>query len=155
MTFGKTIGAVIFLILVLGINFGVVTYWYPDLLINGRFQDIFAAGAVLFSGLAFLGVIYAILLQREELGLQRKELRLTRDELRRTAEAQEKSEIALSKQAEAMKRAAVLNGHSALLQLYTSRRDIGIARYGRDGVDRQWEDRATEVEQQIKKIISE
>jgi hypothetical protein len=35
----------------------------------------------LFSGLAFTGVIYAILLQRKELQLQRRELELTRDEL--------------------------------------------------------------------------
>lgn len=43
-----------------------------------------SAGAVngLFSALAFAGVIYAILLQKKELGLQRKELKYTRQELK-------------------------------------------------------------------------
>lgn len=47
----------------------------------GRFGDMFGAINPLFSGLAFAGVIYAILLQRFELGLQRDELELTRGEL--------------------------------------------------------------------------
>ncbi|MBV6415448.1 MAG: hypothetical protein OMOMHJEC_03338 [Xanthomonadales bacterium] len=45
--------------------------------------------SALFGGLAFAGVIFAILLQKRELELQRKELALTRDELRRSASAQE------------------------------------------------------------------
>jgi hypothetical protein len=51
--------------------------------------DIYNSLSALFSGLAFAGVIYAILLQRNELELQRKELRQTRKELERTAAAQE------------------------------------------------------------------
>jgi hypothetical protein len=42
---------------------------------------MFGAINALYSGLAFAGVIYAILLQRKELRLQRKELELTRNEL--------------------------------------------------------------------------
>lgn len=48
---------------------------------RGLFGDMFGALNALFSGLAFAGIIYAILLQRKELGLQREELRLSRDEL--------------------------------------------------------------------------
>ncbi len=47
----------------------------------GQFGDMFGAVNALFTGLAFAGLIYTIILQREELGLQRKELRLTRREL--------------------------------------------------------------------------
>lgn len=38
--------------------------------------------------MAFIGVIYAILLQREELNLQKQELKETREELRKAAQAQ-------------------------------------------------------------------
>jgi len=52
-----------------------------DIQNRGTFGDMFGAVNALFSGLAFAGVIYAILLQRKELSLQRKELELTRQEL--------------------------------------------------------------------------
>ena len=46
----------------------------------GQFGDMFGAVNALFSGLAFAGVVIAILLQRQELKLQRKELKQTRQE---------------------------------------------------------------------------
>jgi hypothetical protein len=58
---------------------------------RGTFGDSFGAINSLFSGLAFCGIIYTILLQRKELKLQREELVLTRNELKRTANAQEKT----------------------------------------------------------------
>jgi hypothetical protein len=79
-----------------------------DEALRGTFGDMFGAVNALFSGFAFLGVTYAILLQRTELSLQREELTLTRQELAKSAEAQQKSEIALSKQAEAMERTALI-----------------------------------------------
>lgn len=79
----------------------VVVYWsLGDWGKSGTFGDTFGAANALFSGLAFGGVIVAILLQRKELELQRKELELTRRELARTAEAQEKSEKILRQQLE-------------------------------------------------------
>jgi hypothetical protein len=57
---------------------------------RGTFGDMFGAVNALFSGLAFAGVIFAILLQKQELSLQRKELELTRSEL-----AGQKKEMAL------------------------------------------------------------
>ena len=56
---------------------------------RGTFGDMFGAINTLFSGLAFAGVVYAILLQRRELSLQRKELEYARKEYQRQAEALE------------------------------------------------------------------
>jgi len=74
---------------------------------RSAFGDMFGAINTFFSGLAFAGVIYAIVLQRRELQLQRRELilqrrelELTREELQRSASAQEKSEKALKDQVE-------------------------------------------------------
>jgi len=63
------------------------------LIINkrGTFGDSFGAVNTLFSGLAFGGIIYTILLQRNELKLQRKELKLTKAELKRSADAHEET----------------------------------------------------------------
>lgn len=47
---------------------------------RGQFGDVFGSVNALFSGIAFAGLIYAILLQKEELGLQREELTKTRAE---------------------------------------------------------------------------
>ena len=79
---------------------------WPD---RGTFGDMFGAVNTLFSGLAFAGVVYAILLQRKELALQRRELELTRAELKRTARAQEKSERAFSRQVYLMALAALVS----------------------------------------------
>lgn len=48
---------------------------------RGTFGDMFGAVNALFSGFAFVGLIYTILLQKRELSLQRKELELTRGEM--------------------------------------------------------------------------
>lgn len=53
------------------------------------FADSFAPIATLFSGFAFAGVIWAILLQRKELQMQRLDLELTREELAKSAKAQD------------------------------------------------------------------
>ena len=53
----------------------------------GTVGDSFGAVSALFSGLAFFGVIYAILLQRQELELQRDEIRENRREMERSREA--------------------------------------------------------------------
>jgi hypothetical protein len=53
----------------------------------GAFGDSFGYVNALFSGLAFSGVIYAIILQTIELRLQRQEIELNRRELTKTADA--------------------------------------------------------------------
>lgn len=47
---------------------------------RGTFGDMFGAVNALFSGLAFAGIIWTILLQRNELRLQREDSRLNREE---------------------------------------------------------------------------
>lgn len=91
------------LVCILGIT--IVTTWsinfyFHDWKESAAFGDTFGALNALFAGLAFAGIIYTILLQREELQLQRKELELTREELKRSADAQEKTEQTLNKQIE-------------------------------------------------------
>lgn len=106
--------------------------WYflgsekPD--VRGTFGDMFGAVNALFSGFAFLGVIYAILLQKTELSLQRQELKLTREELnltreelKKSADAQEKSEKSLSIQAKAMEQTALINLLTISIQSLASR----------------------------------
>ena len=67
-------------VFVLGV-WGLTWYLLKDLTDRGTFGDMFGATNALFSGLAFVGVIFAILLQSKELKLQRKELSFTRYEL--------------------------------------------------------------------------
>lgn len=67
-----------------------------------KLGDTFNVVNSLFSAMAFGGIIWTILLQRQELRLQREELEATREELRKSAEAQEKSQAALSEQVQWM-----------------------------------------------------
>lgn len=57
-----------------------IYYGLPDWPSRGQFGDVFGAVNALFSGLAFAGVVYAIVLQRRELALQREEMELSRKE---------------------------------------------------------------------------
>lgn len=93
------------LVTVLWVATPFLTRWqYSDPAMRGQFGDLFGSINALFSGLAFVGVIVAILLQKQELGLQRQELRDTRqemqysrEEMKRTADAQEAAKEALNK----------------------------------------------------------
>jgi hypothetical protein len=60
----------------------VTALWCTGFLFKKDTADGFGAVAALFSGWAFLGVIYAIVLQKQELSLQRNELAMTREELK-------------------------------------------------------------------------
>ena len=65
----------------------VFSWWWLAATINdpekqGQFGDQFGAVNALFSGLAFAGLIFTIILQKKELALQREELTQTRDELK-------------------------------------------------------------------------
>ncbi len=102
----------------------VVQRW-PTWVLRGQFGDSFGAINALFSGLAFAGVIIALVfqrrelvLQRTELRLQREELKLTRIELKRTAEAQEQSFAALNTQAEIQRETAILDSLAAVVAYY-------------------------------------
>jgi hypothetical protein len=99
----------------------VITPWMARLAV-GELSDAAALGDAFgslnawFSGLAFAGVVCAILRQRQELALQREELSLTREELRKSAEAQQQAREKLAEQAEVLKVTAHLNGLATLIQ---------------------------------------
>jgi len=153
----KVILTIIAFILVFPVYFFVVRNLLPEWAESGQFGDMFGGLNTLFSGLAFFGVIYAILLQREELSIQRKELELTREELKRTAEAQEKSEKALSKQAASLKVTAKLNGLSAILQHFNTLIELtNSPKYGVDTAQFNARKRdADEIIKEVKKLIED
>jgi hypothetical protein len=75
----------------------VLWLMFDEISERGQAGDLFGSINALFSGLAFAGVIIAILLQRAELALQRTELALTRQELERSASAQESAHQTMQK----------------------------------------------------------
>lgn len=85
---------------------------------RGSFGDQFGAVNGLFSGLAFAGLIYTIVLQKQDLEMQREEIAQNRKELQKSAKAQQKSERALTEQVEQMKIAARLNALKTLIDYY-------------------------------------
>ena len=97
---------IIVLILIFAIWFfsaPILFYLFGSPLSVGEAGDIFGAIGALFSGLAFWGLIWALLLQRIELKLQREELKATREELALTRKANEESAEMLEKQKELAK----------------------------------------------------
>ncbi len=73
------------------INIGYVItvhYYIPRWVDSGVFGDTFGAINSLFSGLAFAGLLYTILLQSRELKLQREELAMNREQLISSAASQ-------------------------------------------------------------------
>lgn len=70
---------------------------------RGTFGDQFGAVNALFSGLAFAGLIFTIILQRRDLKLQRRDLRLQREELTLTRKEMEEQTAEFEKQNETLK----------------------------------------------------
>lgn len=70
---------------------------------RGTFGDQFGAVNALFSGLAFAGLIYTIMLQRKDLKLQRQDLKLQRKELELTRKEMEEQTAEYEKQNETLK----------------------------------------------------
>lgn len=95
---------------------GFVLIDYPD---RGTIGDMFGAVNSLFSGLAFAGLIYTILLQKNELGLQRKELEYTRVELRGQKETMQAQNEQLAHQAFEGTFFQMLKQHNELLKSIT------------------------------------
>lgn len=114
-TIAVVVGLIVTVVAVQTIAALAIYYSLPDWASRGQFGDLFGAANALFSGLAFAGLIYTVLLQRKELQLQREELRMTRTELARSAKAQEKSERALASQALAAQTAAEIAAINNLL----------------------------------------
>jgi hypothetical protein len=89
---------------------------------RGNFGDYFGSLETLFSGLAFAGVIYAILLQQDELTLQRKELKRSVEAQQESAKALERQIYEMQKQSETeeerVKREVTINIVQNLLTTY-------------------------------------
>ena len=83
---------------------------------RGLFGDMFGGVTALFSGLAFAGMICAIILQSKELSLQRQELELTRLELRASREEQAKSAKAQEQLVEKQLLTAKIQGMAAIVR---------------------------------------
>ncbi len=71
---------------------------------RGQFGDMFGTVNALFAGLAFAGLLWALMLQREELKLQRKELKLQREELIETRQEIKGQKEQLTIQAQTLQR---------------------------------------------------
>lgn len=91
-------GLIVFVVLLLLGSSRVVIESFDCWEVRAQFGDMFGFANALFSGLAFAGVVWAILLQRRDLQiqsksmeLQRQEMELTRDELQRSADAHEET----------------------------------------------------------------
>ena len=86
----RTVGLLVAgVIVVLVVSAFVIIEAYGNPESPGTFGDMFGAANALFSALAFVGVVYAILLQRREIHLQGEELRQTKEELMKQREQME------------------------------------------------------------------
>lgn len=84
------------------LNFSLV-FFVDDKDLRGTFGDQFGAVNALFSGLAFAGLIYTIILQRRDLELQRNDLALQRQELELTRKEMEEQTAEFEKQNETLR----------------------------------------------------
>jgi hypothetical protein len=116
---------------------------------EGQFGDLFGVTNSTFSGIAFAGLVYTILLQREELRLQRKELSLTRAEVARGARAQEKSEQALDAQARAAEHSARLSSINFLIGRYDERAAKLLKLFQPGGVNPRVIEESNEIQRRI------
>jgi DNA-binding transcriptional regulator of glucitol operon len=92
-------------------------YWYgSDMATRGQFGDLFGGVNALFTGLAFVALIYTLYLQRKDLEMQREDLAVSRDELRNSVDAQRG-------QVEQLERASSLSAISTLIASYGRKLD--------------------------------
>lgn len=114
----KPLYVLFLVVLILQVSIALIVYLnFNSWSDRGTFGDMFGAVNALFSGLAFAGIIYAILLQSKELELQREELKLTREELSKSALAQSAQVDVMKKEAE---RNAISSELNALCQIVAS-----------------------------------
>lgn len=126
---------------------------------RGLFGDSYGALNTLFSGFAFVALIYTIIqqniqleMQKEELSLQRNELELTRIELNRSAVAQESTEKSIKNQAKLMEYSSRLDGLRTLLQTYKDNSASSQNTFQDKEIFRR---KAKVVEQKIEHLIEE
>ena len=105
--------------------------WLPHFFqteMETQFGDRFEAVNALFAGLAFAGVIFAIILQWQELGLQRQELKDTRAEIKGQKETLQKQNFESSF-------FQLLGMHSAIVNSMVIRKGIDGEYFGRECFD--------------------
>ena len=85
---------------------------------RGTFGDMFGAVNALFSGLAFVALIYTILQQREEIKINRKEIELNRKELKKSTVAQIQSQESLKEQVKQTHLTAKINAINTVISYY-------------------------------------
>src|ERR1039458_9822328 len=71
---GILVGFGVFAGLLWGANWFFVVCYFHDDAKQGQFGDMFGAVNALFTALAFAGLIYTVLLQRDQLALQQQEI---------------------------------------------------------------------------------
>jgi Putative phage abortive infection protein len=99
---------------------------------RSSFGEMFGAINTLFSGWAFAGIIYAILLQRRELKLQRRELEMTRDELRGQKEQLIEQNKTLRQEKFENTFFQLLRFHNEIVSSIDLDVKVGVVRRGRD-----------------------
>jgi hypothetical protein len=104
-------GALALIVLAWAISWFALYHYFPDNSARALFGEAFGSVSALFSGLAFAGLVVAILIQRDELQLQRDELELTREELRGQKEQ-------LTKQAEIFRKQMFESTFFQLIRLH-------------------------------------
>ena len=97
LTFKRLVIAVLTIWIVAPI---VVIRVLPEWPERGQFGDIFGSVNALFSGLAFVGLFWALRVQQSQLELQRDELKLQREELKLQREEMVASRRELTRQVE-------------------------------------------------------
>lgn len=80
-----------------------MVFFVPNENTRGTFGDQFGAVNALFSGLAFTGLIYTIILQRRDLEIQRHDLKLQREEIALNRKEMEEQTAEFEKQNETLK----------------------------------------------------
>lgn len=88
-----------------------------------KFRDSFSAVNALFSGLAFAGIIFTILLQRKELMIQRQEFLDARMQIQRTLAEKKKEEEMIQQQIQTMNTTSKLTALNALIEAYNEESD--------------------------------
>lgn len=140
----------------------IISLWfaYPFILTEcgveqmdqGGHGDMYGGLNTLFSGLAFAGLIYTVMLQREELGLQRKELELTRAELERTATANQEAAKAMAEQVKNQLLAARISAKAGLLASYDATFQTLLHGHPADYADAR--SRASQLRKELEEEIS-
>ena len=121
-----------------------IIFWLDDWESRGTFGDLFGSVNALFSGLAFAGLLYTIVLQR-------KEIEHNRDDIKRTNKNQRHAQRVMDSQLEQMKQTTRLHALNSLMDYFN--RQIADPASSEEKVTRAREKRRETVAE-IDKIIN-